>query len=249
MDALFADDAFDRRPRVIAPGAVWLPGFLDAQAQSWLLRRVEEWRSGPVPPHSTLIAGHPMSVRTIGLGWHWRPGRYERRAADVNDEQVLPFPEWMMRLGRKVVASAAEVVAGSADAAGSPTSAVAGPADPAAWGLDPTVYSPDVALVNHYDAHARMGMHQDRDEVDPAPVVSLSLGDTGLFRFGNTRSRNRPFEDIRLASGDAFVFGGPARFAYHGVRGIVPDTAPEAIRDHLLGGGRINITMRTTGLR
>ncbi len=238
MDSLFADEAFDRRPSIVAPGAVWIPGFLSEQAQSWIIARWAEWQSGPVPPHATTIAGHPMSVRTIGLGWHWRPGRYDRRAADVNNRRVLPFPDWMTRLGRQVLQAATAVVDDADDQ----------PADTAAaWGFVPNGYHPDVALVNYYDAQAKMGMHQDKDEFDPAPVVSLSLGDTCLFRFGNSEHRNRPYTDLRLASGDAFVFGGPARFAYHGVRSIQPGTAPEAGRLDHLGGGRINITMRTTG--
>lgn len=238
MDALFADDAFDRAPRVIAPAAVWLPGFLDEAGQAWIIRQYAQWRSGPVPPHATTIRGHPMSVTTIGLGWHWRPGRYDREARDVNNERVLPFPDWMTRLGRQVIDAAAEAVAADPE---SPASA------PASWGLDPIAYEPDVALVNYYDESAKMGMHQDRDERDPAPVVSLSLGDTCTFRFGNTETKNRPYEDIRLASGDAFVFGGPARFAFHGVTRIHPDTAPPYARLDDLGGGRINITMRATG--
>ncbi|MDN5807153.1 MAG: alpha-ketoglutarate-dependent dioxygenase AlkB [Brevibacterium sp.] len=238
MESLFADEAFDRRPHVIAPGAVWLPGFLDEAAQSWIMRQYAKWQSGPVPAHATSIAGHPMSVSTIGLGWHWQPGRYDRYARDVNNERVLSFPDWMIRLSRQVVSSAAEVVTDDPD---SPNDA------PRLWGLVPEDYCPDVALVNYYDARAKMGMHQDKDEFDPAPVVSLSLGDTCVFRFGNTINRNRPFEDIRLASGDAFVFGGPARFAYHGVMSIREDTAPVHGRLDHLGGGRINITMRTTG--
>ena len=238
MESLFADEAFDRRPCVIAPGAVWLPGFLDEAAQAWIIRQYAMWQSGPVPAHATEIAGHPMSVKTIGLGWHWRPGRYDRQARDVNNEQVLSFPDWMTRLGRQVVAAAAEAVAEDPHSPSGCTTQ---------WGLVCERYSPDVALVNYYDAHAKMGMHQDKDEMDPAPVVSLSLGDTCIFRFGNTVNRNRPYEDIRLASGDAFVFGGPARFAYHGVTKIHEATAPEHGRLDHLGGGRINITMRTTG--
>lgn len=238
MDSLFADEAFARSPQVLVPGAVWLPGFLDEAAQSWIIARYAQWQSGPVPPHATTIAGHPMSVKTIGLGWHWRPGHYGRVATDVNDQPVLPFPEWMTRLGRQVIDSAAEVVAG---AEGMPDDA------PEQWGLTADAFHPDVALVNYYDEHAKMGMHQDKDEFDPAPVVSLSLGDTCVFRFGNTESRNRPYQDIRLASGDAFVFGGPARLAFHAVRSIKPGTAPAHGRLDHLGGGRINITMRTTG--
>ena len=60
-------------------------------------------------------------------------------------------------------------------------------------------------------------MHRDSDEKSDAPVVSLSLGDTCLFRFGNTTTRTRPYTDVELRSGDLFVFGGPARMAYHGI--------------------------------
>ena len=238
MDSLFADEVFDRSPRIVAPGAVWVPGFLTPAAQAWIIARYAEWQSGPVPPHATSIAGHPMSVTTIGLGWHWRPGRYDRRAADVNDAVVLPFPDWMTRLGRQVLQAATTVVEGATEF---------GPGTAEAWGFSPTDYHPDVALINYYDGRAKMGMHQDKDEFDHAPVVSLSLGDTCVFRFGNPQTRNRPFDDLRLASGDAFVFGGPARFAYHGVKSIQTDTAPEHGRLDRLGGGRINITMRTTG--
>ena len=90
-----------------------------------------------------------------------------------------------------------------------------------------------------------MGMHQDRDEVAGDPVVSLSVGASGVFRFGNTTNRGKPYTDVVLASGDAVVFGRESRFAYHGVPRILPGTAdPEAGID----AGRINVTLRVTGL-
>jgi len=98
---------------------------------------------------------------------------------------------------------------------------------------------PEACLVNVYDAHARMGLHQDRDEEDlAAPVVSLSLGDACLFRIGGTR-RQDPTVSFRLASGDALVLGGQARLAFHGVDRIIPGTS-----SLLAGGGRINLTLR-----
>jgi alkylated DNA repair protein (DNA oxidative demethylase) len=90
-----------------------------------------------------------------------------------------------------------------------------------------------------------MGMHQDKDERSDAPVVSLSIGDTCLFRFGNTDTRGKPYTDVELLSGDLFVFGGPSRFAYHGVPKIRPGSADPAAG---LTGGRLNITLRETGL-
>jgi alkylated DNA repair protein (DNA oxidative demethylase) len=106
-------------------------------------------------------------------------------------------------------------------------------------------YSPDAALVNYYDSSARMGMHQDKDEISRDPVVSLSIGDSCVFRFGNTDNRGQPYQDVELRSGDLFVFGGPSRLAYHGVPKIRPGTAPNGCG---LDSGRINITMRVTGL-
>ena len=88
-------------------------------------------------------------------------------------------------------------------------------------------------------------MHQDRDEVSRAPVVSLSIGDACTFRFGNSDNRNRPYRDVVLESGDAFVFGGASRLAYHGVTAVHAGTAPAGCG---LGAGRINITLRETGL-
>jgi alkylated DNA repair protein (DNA oxidative demethylase) len=104
--------------------------------------------------------------------------------------------------------------------------------------------TPDIALVNVYDADGRMGLHQDKDESPEsiaagAPVVSLSLGDTARFLVGGLRRRD-PVEAITLESGDVFVFGGEARLRYHGVSRIVPGTAPSALGLN----GRFNITFR-----
>ena len=84
---------------------------------------------------------------------------------------------------------------------------------------------PDICIVNWYRTGSRMGLHKDKDESDAslssgAPVVSISLGDTGKFLFGGLRRRD-PVETILLKSGDAFVFGGPARLNYHGVARIL----------------------------
>jgi alkylated DNA repair protein (DNA oxidative demethylase) len=98
---------------------------------------------------------------------------------------------------------------------------------------------PEACLVNFYDAGAKMGMHQDRDEQDfDAPVVSVSLGDACLFRIGGTK-RNMPTTSFRLESGDVVVIGGENRLAFHGVDRIYPDTSAL-----LKNGGRINLTLR-----
>ncbi len=99
--------------------------------------------------------------------------------------------------------------------------------------------APDCCLVNFYDAEARMGMHQDKDEADFSyPVVSISLGDDGLFRIGNA-TRGGKTESLWLQSGDVVVMGGDARLTHHGVDRIKPGTSTL-----LRQGGRINLTLR-----
>lgn len=98
---------------------------------------------------------------------------------------------------------------------------------------------PEACLVNRYDREARMGLHQDKDEAEfDAPVVSISLGDTAVFRIGGP-NRSDPTRSVRLASGDAFVFGGPARLCHHGVARILGGSS-----SLLAGGGRLNCTLR-----
>ena len=98
---------------------------------------------------------------------------------------------------------------------------------------------PDCCLVNFYDDSAKMGMHQDRDEADFAwPVLSLSLGDEGLFRIGNT-TRGGKTDSLWVRSGDVVVMGGEARLTYHGI-----DRIRAGSSTLLPKGGRINLTLR-----
>lgn len=100
-------------------------------------------------------------------------------------------------------------------------------------------HPPEACLINWYGEGARMGLHQDRDEETfDAPVVSVSLGDSAVFRIGGP-SRGGPTRSVRLASGDVLTFGGPARLAHHGIDRVMPGTS-SLLRD----GGRINLTLR-----
>jgi len=100
-------------------------------------------------------------------------------------------------------------------------------------------HPPEACLVNLYEGAARMGLHVDADEAAwDAPVVSISLGDTALFRIGGVL-RSDPTQSLRLASGDVVVLGGASRRAYHGVDRVLAGTSTLLKR-----GGRINLTLR-----
>ena len=105
--------------------------------------------------------------------------------------------------------------------------------------LAPHARAPDCCLVNVYDADAKMGLHQDRDEADfTQPVLSISLGDTALFRIGGTE-RGGPTQSTWLASGDVLLLTGPSRLAFHGI-----DRVRAGSSTLLSDGGRINLTLR-----
>ena len=97
---------------------------------------------------------------------------------------------------------------------------------------------PQACLVNLYRDQARMGLHQDKDEADlTAPVLSVSLGDTAVFRIG--AAEGGPTQSIRLASGDVCALTGPARLARHGIDRLIAGSSTL-----VPGGGRINLTLR-----
>lgn len=100
-------------------------------------------------------------------------------------------------------------------------------------------YEPEACLVNFYADDARMGLHQDKDEAEmSAPVLSISLGNSCLFRLGGLNRRD-PTRSMRLDSGDIVLLGGASRLFFHGVDRIYPDTSTL-----LKNGGRINLTLR-----
>lgn len=98
---------------------------------------------------------------------------------------------------------------------------------------------PDCCLVNYYSEKSRMGLHRDADEADFGwPVLSISLGDPGLFRIGGA-DRTDPTSSLLLESGDVVVMGGTARRYYHGI-----DRIRFGASSLLPHGGRVNLTLR-----
>jgi alkylated DNA repair protein (DNA oxidative demethylase) len=206
----------------IAPGAWHLAGWLSLERQQALTAECRALMDGPVPGYVPVVrGGGRMHVRMLCLGRHWngRTYRYEPVRSDHDGAAVPPLPASFRQLAADVAAAAGMTLAA------------------------------DLCILNYYDADGRMGLHQDKDEAPASldaglPVVSISLGDTARFLFGGTRRRD-PVDAILLRSGDAFVFGGPARLRYHGVTRIVAHTAPRELQM----AGRFNLTFRQYDVR
>ena len=201
----------------IAPGAFHLERYLTIDEQRALLERCRALVDGNVPAYVPVVrGGGSMHVRMLCLGRHWNGKlyKYEATRSDFDGLPVPPLPADFKWMADQVAAS----VGMTLDA--------------------------DLCILNYYDADGHMGVHQDKDESPESiaagtPIVSISLGDSARFLFGGLRRRD-PIKSRMLHSGDAFVFGGPARLRYHGVSRILPHTAPP----QLALAGRFNLTFR-----
>lgn len=187
-----------------------LPGRLSPQAQSELLAQVLARVEQAPLVHQVTPGGKPMSVAMTSLG----PLGWTTDAAGYRYEPRHPVTgQAWPDIPQVLLDLWAELA-------------------------DPDV-PPDACLINFYNAEAKMGLHQDRDEADlKFPVLSVSLGDTAVFRIGGVK-RSDPTRSIKLASGDVCLLAGEARLFHHGVDRILAGSSRL-----LPSGGRINLTLR-----
>jgi alkylated DNA repair protein (DNA oxidative demethylase) len=212
MATLFESEPLPPSREPLEEGAILLRGFAAADAPALL---DEVARIAGAAPFRRLVApgGYTMSVAMTNCGRvGWVSDRTGYRYDRLDPDTGVPWPAMPARFLDLAVRAAAE--AGFAG------------------------YDPDACLINRYVAGAKLGLHQDKDENDAwAPIVSVSLGLPAVFLWGGKR-RSDSLRRLRVEHGDVAVWGGPARFVYHGV-------APLKDGDHpLTGGARINLTFR-----
>ena len=195
----------------VKPGLKYLPGALDLAAQTAL---VEVLRAAvaeaPLVTPVMPRTGRPFTVRMTNLGsLGWVSDRAGYRYQPNHPETGRPWPPIPAML-----LDLWRTVSGYP-------------------------HDPEACLVNFYHGGAKMGLHRDEDEEDfSAPVLSVSLGDTAVFRIGGTE-RSGKTETIKLSSGDVLVMGGASRLCYHGIDRVLTGTST-LLKD----GGRINLTLR-----
>ncbi|MDO9432765.1 MAG: alpha-ketoglutarate-dependent dioxygenase AlkB [Phenylobacterium sp.] len=187
-----------------------LPGRLSPEAQSQLLAQVLAGAEQAPFVHQVTPGGKPMSVAMTSFGpLGWTTDARGYRYEPRHPSTGQPWPD----IPQVLLDLWSELA-------------------------DPQV-PPDACLINFYDARAKMALHQDRDEADfQFPVLSVSLGDTAVFRIGGLR-RSDPTHSMKLSSGDVCLLAGEARLLHHGVDRILAGSSRL-----IPGGGRINLTLR-----
>src|ERR1700722_12860669 len=212
MTPLFDNDSLPRSCEQLEEGAVLLRGFATAEASS-LVEEVARIAQAAPFRHLVTPGGYTMSVAMTNCGRvGWVSDRSGYRYDPTDPQTGSPWPAFPPRFLDLAGRAAAE--GGFAD------------------------YDPDACLINLYIAGAKLGLHQDRDEEDAwSPIVSVSLGLPAVFLWGG-KKRGDPVRRLRVESGDVVVWGGPARFVYHGVAPLKDGQHP------LTGATRINLTFR-----
>jgi alkylated DNA repair protein (DNA oxidative demethylase) len=191
------------------PGFRLWPGALDAAAQKALLDQVLAAAETAPFYRPVTPGGRPFSVEMTGMGpLAWVSDRAGYRYQPMHPATGAPWPAMPQTLLDLWAA------------------------------LTGWPAPPDACLVNLYRHEAKMGLHQDRDEIDlSAPVLSVSLGDTAIFRIGAAEGGKT--HSLKLASGDVCALTGPARLARHGIDRLLAGSS-----QLVPGGGRINLTLR-----
>jgi|SRR5579871_707592 len=212
MISLFDSDSLPPSREPLEEGAVLLRRFAHLEARV-LLEEVERIAHAAPFRHLVTPGGHTMSVamtNTGRVGWVSSRAGYRYDPVDPDTGASWPaMPEAFRNLAEQAAAEA-----------GFPQ------------------YNPDACLINRYAAGAKLSLHQDRDENDAwSPIVSVSLGLPAVFLWGGKR-RSDAVRRLLLESGDVVVWGGPARFVYHGVAPLKDGQHP------LTGAVRINLTFR-----
>jgi DNA oxidative demethylase len=212
MTPLFDSNLSPASREQLEEGAMLLRGFAAAEAPM-LVDEAARIGHAAAFRHMVTPGGYTMSVAMTNCGrLGWVSDRTGYRYTSVDPDTGAPWPAMPAAFLDLALRAASE--AGFAN------------------------YDPDACLINRYIPGAKLSLHQDRDEKDAwAPIVSVSLGLPAVFLWGGKR-RSDPVRRLHLENGDIVVWGGPARFVYHGV-------APLKVADHpLTGAARINLTFR-----
>ena len=106
---------------------------------------------------------------------------------------------------------------------------------------------PDCSLINVYpNQNASLGLHQDKDEeCFKAPVVSISIGNTAVFKYGKDKKN---LKTAVLPSGSIVVLKDYSRLYYHSISKLLTNKISEVRENSLylknFTEGRVSITLR-----
>ncbi|KAI3727023.1 hypothetical protein L1987_66831 [Smallanthus sonchifolius] len=212
---------------ILGPGMILLKDYISLKDQVDIVNMCQKWGVGPggfyEPSHQN---GAKLRLQMMCFGRNWDPVTKYKEHYRSDGSEPPPVPYELVSLAETVIQDSQAH-------------------------LDklPSM-SPDICIVNFYSpVYGRLGLHQDCDESYDSlrrglPVVSISIGDTAEFLYGHSRDKYKS-NRVLLQSGDVLIFGGKSRLVFHGVKQVLPNTAPlPLLQETALRPGRLNLTLR-----
>ncbi|CAH9103195.1 unnamed protein product [Cuscuta europaea] len=232
-----ADQSIENSGMILRPGMVLLKNYITLDEQGSIIKTCRELglgKGGFYRPGYKDGAKLRLHMMCLGRDWDPQTRSYGKTRQHDNAEAV-PIPPEFSKLVSKALNDSHKLIERQLEMC-NPEEVI-------------PLITPDVCIVNFYSVGGRLGLHQDRDESPESldkglPVISFSVGNTAEFLYGDERDVQKA-EKVLLESGDVLIFGGKSRHIFHGVKSIIPDTAPvlpEGIK--ALRPGRLNLTFR-----
>nr|XP_043622747.1 alpha-ketoglutarate-dependent dioxygenase AlkB-like [Erigeron canadensis] len=215
--------------KILGSGMILLKNYLSISDQVEIVNICQEVGIGPGGFYQPVfLSGAKMKLQMMCLGRNWDPqtSSYTRYRSD--GVQAPSLPDTLVSLVETSLQESCALTKSKDEI---------------------PLMSPDVCIVNFYTTTGRLGLHQDKDESPDSlrrglPVVSISIGDSAEFLYGDTRDTQKA-KKVLLKSGDILIFGGKCRHIFHGVQSIIPYSAPlSLLQKTMLRPGRLNLTLR-----
>ncbi|KAJ9536056.1 hypothetical protein OSB04_un000782 [Centaurea solstitialis] len=217
------------RYKILGPGMLLLKGHLSISEQVEVVKKCEKLGVGPGGFYEPYPGAAKLRRLLMCLGRNWQPEtQYKERFRRNDGSEAPPIPDEFVRMVENILQASRSVIKSE---------------------YELPFMTPDVCLLNFYTDVGNLALHQDRSESPYSlrvglPVISISFGDSGVFLYGFDRNIDKA-SSILLESGDVLVFGGKSRLIYHGVKSIIPNSAPLALlQQTMLRPGRLNLTFR-----
>ncbi|CAN0846722.1 Alpha-ketoglutarate-dependent dioxygenase abh1 [Linum grandiflorum] len=225
------------KQEILRPGMVLLKHYIPHDSQVEIVKTCRELgigKGGFYRPGYQDGAKLRLYMMCLGLDWDPETRKYEKTRR-IDDAEALNIPNKFEMWVMKAIEDAQEFVRKNSN-------------DSNVEDILPAMI-PNICIANFYTSNGRLGLHQDRDESRESlerglPVVSLSIGDSAEFLYGEDRDKEMA-ERVTLESGDVVIFGGKSRHIFHGVASIIPHSAPKSlVEETRLCKGRLNLTFR-----
>ncbi|KAJ9547986.1 hypothetical protein OSB04_020529 [Centaurea solstitialis] len=217
---------------ILRSGMLLMKNYLTLSQQVEIVDRCEELGVGPGGFYQPgLKNGSKLRLQRMCLGRNWDPdARYYKERRFRSTEAPPPIPDELIRMVKEVLQASQSLLVNLEHE-------------------QLPLMSPDVCLVNFLTTSCGLGVHQDRSESSYSfrvglPMVSISIGDSVDFLYSVSGDVDNASKTL-LESGDVLIFGGNPRLVYHGVKTIIPNSAPRPLLEQtMLRPGRLNLTFR-----